>query len=130
MQDKALKWLKEWEGLINRVDFAAARHLFANDVVSSLADKADGAGVALGVSTEHGDSIDLLSIDPERPTVYSRWWSHQLGGRGAGPGDLVYHRCFGAGAIRPRLARADWKSSAVSARPSMRSDAASRLIAS
>ena len=38
----------------------------ANDVVSSLADTADGAGIALGVSTEHGDSIDLLSIDPVR----------------------------------------------------------------
>ena len=34
VQDKALKWLKEWEGLINRVDFAAARHMFADDVVS------------------------------------------------------------------------------------------------
>lgn len=54
---------------------------------------------------DHGDvrldRSDLLSVDPERPTVYSRWWSHQLGGRGAGPGDLVYHRCYGAGAIRP-----------------------------
>ncbi|CAN94106.1 hypothetical protein predicted by Glimmer/Critica [Sorangium cellulosum So ce56] len=54
---------------------------------------------------DHGEvqleRSDLLSIDPERPTVYSRWWSHQLGGRGAGPGDLAYRRCFGAGAIRP-----------------------------
>ncbi|AUX43299.1 hypothetical protein SOCE26_047430 [Sorangium cellulosum] len=47
------------------------------------------------------DRADLLSIEPGRPTVYSRWWSHQLGGRGARPGDLVYRRCYGAGAIRP-----------------------------
>lgn len=44
---------------------------------------------------------DLLSIDPERPTVYSQWWSHQLGGRGAKPDELVYRRCYGAGSIRP-----------------------------
>ena len=29
MKDKALKWLKEWEGLINKVDFAAARQRYA-----------------------------------------------------------------------------------------------------
>jgi hypothetical protein len=54
---------------------------------------------------DHGEvrleRSDLLSVDPARPTVYSRWWSHQLGGQGAGPGDLVYRRCYGAGAIRP-----------------------------
>ncbi|XXX82293.1 hypothetical protein WMF30_26390 [Sorangium sp. So ce134] len=54
---------------------------------------------------DHGevrlDRADLLAIDAARPTVYSRWWSHQLGGQGAGPGDLVYRRCYGAGAIRP-----------------------------
>jgi signal transduction histidine kinase len=38
----------------------------ANDVVSSLADTADVAGVTLGISTAHDDSIDLISIDPVR----------------------------------------------------------------
>jgi hypothetical protein len=46
------------------------------------------------------DRSDLLSIEPERPTVYSSWWSHQLGGRGAGPGELVYRRCYGPRSIR------------------------------
>lgn len=51
---------------------------------------------------------DLLSIEPGRPTVYSIWWSHQLGGRGAKSSELVVRRCYGPASIRalpPRIAR-------------------------
>jgi ketosteroid isomerase-like protein len=34
MKEKSLQWLKEWERLINEVDFAAARRLFSEHVVS------------------------------------------------------------------------------------------------
>ncbi|WP_438030566.1 hypothetical protein [Sorangium sp. So ce233] len=64
------------------------------DVERGVADRGDHSEVQL-------DRADLLSVDPARPTVYSRWWSHQLGGQGAAPGDLVSRRCYGAGAIRP-----------------------------
>ncbi|WP_438021002.1 hypothetical protein WMF18_18880 [Sorangium sp. So ce315] len=63
-------------------------------VEHGVADRGDHSEVRL-------DRADLLSIDPERPTVYSRWWSHQLGGQGAGPGDLVSRRCYGPGEILP-----------------------------
>ncbi|WP_437942375.1 hypothetical protein [Sorangium sp. So ce341] len=63
-------------------------------VEHGAADRGDHSDVRL-------ERADLLAIDPARPTVYSRWWSHQLGGQGAGPDDLVYRRCYGAGAIRP-----------------------------
>ncbi|MGK4004591.1 hypothetical protein WMF31_18305 [Sorangium sp. So ce1036] len=63
-------------------------------VEHGVADRGDHSEVRL-------ERADLLSIEAERPTVYSRWWSHQLGGQGAGPGELVYRRCYGAGAIRP-----------------------------
>ncbi|WP_437729003.1 hypothetical protein [Sorangium sp. So ce861] len=59
-----------------------------------VADRGDHSEVRL-------ERAELLAVDPARPTVYSRWWSHQLGGQGAGPGDLVYRRCYGAGEIRP-----------------------------
>ncbi|WP_437820899.1 hypothetical protein [Sorangium sp. So ce1078] len=63
-------------------------------VEHGIADRGDHSEVRL-------ERAELLSIDPARPTVYSRWWSHQLGGKGAAPDDLVYRRCYGAGAIRP-----------------------------
>jgi len=45
---------------------------------------------------------DVLAIDPERPTLYSDVWSHQLGGRGVkSKSDLAYLRCFGPGQVRP-----------------------------
>lgn len=44
---------------------------------------------------------DLFGIDPLRPTVYTRSWSHQLGARGAKEGDLVSRRCYDGAAIRP-----------------------------
>jgi hypothetical protein len=45
---------------------------------------------------------DVMSIDPERPTLYSDVWSHQLGGRGVkAKKDLAYLRCFGPGKVRP-----------------------------
>lgn len=59
-----------------------------------VADSGDHSEVRL-------ERADLLSIEPERPTVYSRWWSHQLGGQGARPDELVYRRCYGPGSIRP-----------------------------
>lgn len=34
MNEKALEWLRQWEGLINAADFAEARRLFSHDVVS------------------------------------------------------------------------------------------------
>ncbi len=63
-------------------------------VEHGVADRGDHSEVRL-------ERAELLSVDPARPTVYSRWWSHQLGGQGAGPDDLVHRRCYGAGAIRP-----------------------------
>ncbi|WP_437641543.1 hypothetical protein [Sorangium sp. So ce854] len=63
-------------------------------VEHGVADRGDHSEVRL-------ERADLLSIDPARPTVYSRWWSHQLGGQGAGPGDLVSRRCYGPGEIQP-----------------------------
>ncbi|WP_437738131.1 hypothetical protein [Sorangium sp. So ce1335] len=63
-------------------------------VEHGVADRGDHSEVRL-------DRADLLSVDPARPTVYSRWWSHQLGGQGAAPDDLVTRRCYGAGEIRP-----------------------------
>ncbi|HVY44238.1 MAG TPA: hypothetical protein VHB21_00100 [Minicystis sp.] len=44
---------------------------------------------------------DLYAIDAARPTVYSSWWSHQLGGTGARAADLVSLRCYRGGAIQP-----------------------------
>ncbi|HTN84571.1 MAG TPA: hypothetical protein VL242_12820 [Sorangium sp.] len=81
-------------------DVEGFRILYRMDEAGRLA--ADHAVADRG---DHGEvrleRSDLLSVDPARPTVYSRWWSHQLGGQGAGPDDLVYRRCYGAGAIRP-----------------------------
>jgi hypothetical protein len=45
---------------------------------------------------------DVFAIDPERPTFYSRAWSHQLGGQGAGSrSDLAYVHCYDENSIRP-----------------------------
>jgi hypothetical protein len=63
-----------------------------------LADSGDHREVPLG-------RADLPSIAPDQPTVYSRWWSHQLGGRGARPGELVARRCCDPSSIR-RLPKA------------------------
>ncbi|WP_437878795.1 hypothetical protein [Sorangium sp. So ce513] len=63
-------------------------------VEHGVADRGDHSEVRL-------ERADLLSIDPARPTVYSRWWSHQLGGQGASPDDLVSRRCYGPGEILP-----------------------------
>jgi hypothetical protein len=60
---------------------------------------------AVADSGYHGEvqllRSELFSVDSERPTVYSNWWSHQLGGRGAhSPGDLTYRRCYEPESIR------------------------------
>lgn len=45
---------------------------------------------------------DVMSLDPTRPTLYSKVWSHQLGGRGVrSRSDLRSVRCYGAGRIEP-----------------------------
>jgi hypothetical protein len=44
----------------------------------------------------------VFAIDQNRPTFYSKVWSHQLGGQGAhSRSDLAYLRCYGEGSIRP-----------------------------
>jgi hypothetical protein len=44
----------------------------------------------------------VLALDPERPTLYSDVWSHQLGARGLhSRSELAYVRCFGRGHILP-----------------------------
>jgi hypothetical protein len=48
------------------------------------------------------DAKEVLALDPERPTLYSNVWSHQLGGRGVkSMADLAYVRCFGPGRVLP-----------------------------
>jgi hypothetical protein len=45
---------------------------------------------------------DILAVDAERPTFYSRAWSHQLGGVGArSRSELAYVRCYDENSIRP-----------------------------
>lgn len=45
---------------------------------------------------------DIMKLDSERPTFYSTWWSHQLGGKGVKKtSDLAYLKCFGPGKLRP-----------------------------
>jgi hypothetical protein len=47
-------------------------------------------------------AADVLALDPERPTLYSDVWSHQLGARGLrSRSELAYLRCFGRGHILP-----------------------------
>jgi hypothetical protein len=47
-------------------------------------------------------AADVLALDPERPTLYSNVWSHQLGARGLrSRSELAYVRCFGRGHIAP-----------------------------
>ena len=61
----------------------------------ALAD--DGTHDAVALSREQ-----VFTIDHDRPTFYSRVWSHQLGGQGArSRSDLAYVRCYDEGSIRP-----------------------------
>lgn len=47
-------------------------------------------------------AADVLAMDPERPTFYSRVWSHQLGGRGLhSMSALATVHCFGRGSVLP-----------------------------
>ncbi|MDB4940514.1 MAG: hypothetical protein JWP97_48 [Labilithrix sp.] len=47
-------------------------------------------------------ALDVMRLDPERPTFYSTVWSHQLGGRGVKKtADLAYVKCFAQGRVRP-----------------------------
>lgn len=47
-------------------------------------------------------ALDVMRLDPERPTFYSTVWSHQLGGRGVKKtSDLAYVKCFTQGRVRP-----------------------------
>jgi hypothetical protein len=61
----------------------------------ALAD--DGTHDAVALSREQA-----FAIDRDRPTFYSRVWSHQLGGQGARSlRDLAYIRCYDEASIRP-----------------------------
>jgi hypothetical protein len=44
---------------------------------------------------------DLLSIDPQVPTLYSDTWSHQLGARGRTKESLHNLTCFVGAQVRP-----------------------------
>jgi hypothetical protein len=44
---------------------------------------------------------ELFAVDPGRITLSTASWSHHLGARVRGRSDLVWHRCYEKGAIRP-----------------------------
>gem|GEM_PF-1960603 len=67
----------------------------ALDVKRAFADDGTHAPVVL-------EAHEVLAIDPRRPVLYSRVWSHQLGGKGVKrKEDLAYVRCFGPGQVLP-----------------------------
>ena len=65
------------------------------DVERAVADDGSHRIVELGAA-------EVLAMDPERPTLYSRVWSHQLGGRGLhSMAALARVHCFGRGSVLP-----------------------------
>jgi hypothetical protein len=83
-----------------RADVEGFRVVYGSDgrgglrAESAVADDDRHRGAALGRG-------DLFAVDPERITLVTDTWSHHLGARVGGVGEVVYRRCYGAGSIRP-----------------------------